>query len=77
MALQFRCRVTTSSSSARSAFLCSMRACTYSVVRWNETDLVTRLRFKGVVDMSTRAYARLGFRTERLSPTIVVEGFTA
>jgi len=38
---------------------------------------VTRLRFKAAVDMSTRrAYARLGFRTERLSPINVVEGFT-
>jgi len=40
-------------------------------------DLVTRLRFRAAVDMSTgKAYARLGFRTERLSPINVVEGFT-
>lgn len=40
-------------------------------------DLVTRLRLKAAVDLSTRrAYARLGFRTERLSPINVVEGFT-
>ena len=40
-------------------------------------DLVTRLRFRASVDLGTgRAYARFGFRTERLSPINVVEGFT-
>jgi hypothetical protein len=40
-------------------------------------DLVTRLRFRAAVDLSTwKAYARVGFRTERLSPMNVVEGFT-
>ena len=40
-------------------------------------DLVTRLRFRAAVDLGTmKAYARLGFRTERLSPINVVEGFT-
>eukprot|EP00591_Stephanopyxis_turris_P004161 CAMPEP_0195514812 /NCGR_PEP_ID=MMETSP0794_2-20130614/6085_1 /TAXON_ID=515487 /ORGANISM="Stephanopyxis turris, Strain CCMP 815" /LENGTH=389 /DNA_ID=CAMNT_0040643137 /DNA_START=255 /DNA_END=1424 /DNA_ORIENTATION=+ len=40
-------------------------------------DLVTRLRFRAAVDMGTgKAYARFGFRTERLSPINVVEGFT-
>lgn len=40
-------------------------------------DLVTRLRFRAAVDMGTmKAYARVGFRTERLSPINMVEGFT-
>lgn len=40
-------------------------------------DLVTRLRFRAAVDLSTwKAYARVGFRTERLSPINVMEGFT-
>mmetsp|Transcript_1652 Transcript_1652/g.3541 ORF Transcript_1652/g.3541 Transcript_1652/m.3541 type:complete len:330 (-) Transcript_1652:67-1056(-) len=40
-------------------------------------DLVTRLRLRAAVDMATgKAYARFGFRTERLSPINVVEGFT-
>ena len=40
-------------------------------------DLVTRLRFRAAVDLSTmKAYARVGFRTERLSPINVLEGFT-
>jgi hypothetical protein len=40
-------------------------------------DLVTRLRFRAAVDLQTwKAYARVGFRTERLSPMNVVEGFT-
>lgn len=40
-------------------------------------DLVTRLRMRAAVDLGTmKAYARLGFRTERLSPINVVEGFT-
>jgi len=40
-------------------------------------DLVTRLRLRAAVDLGTmKAYARLGFRTERLSPINVVEGFT-
>jgi hypothetical protein len=40
-------------------------------------DLVTRLRFRAAVDMQTmKAYARVGFRTERLSPINVMEGFT-
>jgi len=40
-------------------------------------DLVTRLRLRAAVDMTTgKAYARFGFRTERLTPINVVEGFT-
>jgi len=40
-------------------------------------DLVTRLRFRAAVDLGTmKAYARVGFRTERLSPINMVEGFT-
>lgn len=40
-------------------------------------DLVTRLRLRAAVDLGTmKAYARFGFRTERLSPINVVEGFT-
>lgn len=40
-------------------------------------DLVTRLRFRAAVDMGTmKAYARVGFRTERLSPINIAEGFT-
>lgn len=40
-------------------------------------DLVTRLRLRAAVDLGTmKAYARLGFRSERLSPINVVEGFT-
>jgi hypothetical protein len=40
-------------------------------------DLVTRLKFRAAVDLSTwKAYARVGFRTERLSPINVMEGFT-
>lgn len=40
-------------------------------------DLVTRLRLRAAVDLGTmKAYARLGFRTERLAPINVVEGFT-
>ena len=40
-------------------------------------DLVTRLRFRAAVDLSTwKAYARVGFRTERLRPINVMEGFT-
>lgn len=40
-------------------------------------DLVTRLRFRAAIDLGTaKAYARIGFRTERLSPINVVEGFT-
>jgi hypothetical protein len=40
-------------------------------------DLVTRLRFRAAVDLQTwKAYARVGFRTERLSPINVMEGFT-
>ncbi|CAB9516649.1 expressed unknown protein [Seminavis robusta] len=40
-------------------------------------DLVTRLRFRAAVDLSTwKAYARIGFRTERLSPINIMEGFT-
>lgn len=40
-------------------------------------DLVTRLRFRAAIDLGTgKAYARFGFRTERLSPINVVEGFT-
>lgn len=40
-------------------------------------DLVTRLRFRAAVNLQTfQAYARVGFRTERLSPINVMEGFT-
>ena len=40
-------------------------------------DLVTRLRFRAALDLHTcKAYARVGFRTERLSPINVMEGFT-
>lgn len=40
-------------------------------------DLVTRLRFRAAVDLQTwKAYARVGFRTERLSPINIMEGFT-
>jgi len=40
-------------------------------------DLVTRLRFRAAVDLGTwKAFARVGFRTERLSPINMVEGFT-
>lgn len=40
-------------------------------------DLVTRLRLRAAVDLqSWKAYLRVGFRTERLSPINVVEGFT-
>lgn len=40
-------------------------------------DLVTRLRFRAAVDLQTwKAYVRVGFRTERLSPINVMEGFT-
>mmetsp|Transcript_28338 Transcript_28338/g.37082 ORF Transcript_28338/g.37082 Transcript_28338/m.37082 type:complete len:273 (+) Transcript_28338:244-1062(+) len=40
-------------------------------------DLVTRLRFRAAVDLGTmKAYARVGFRTERLSPISFTEGFT-
>lgn len=38
-------------------------------------DLVTRLRLRAAVNIDTgKAYARLGFRTERLSPINIVEG---
>jgi len=40
-------------------------------------DLLTRLRLRAVVDLSSmKGYARLGFRTERLSPINIAEGFT-
>ena len=40
-------------------------------------DLVTRLRLRAAVDLSTyKAYVRVGFRTERLAPINVMEGFT-
>ena len=40
-------------------------------------DVITRLRFRAAVDLQTwKAYARVGFRTERLSPINVMEGFT-
>ena len=40
-------------------------------------DLVTRLRFRAAVDLQTwKAYARVGFRTERLAPINMMEGFT-
>lgn len=39
-------------------------------------DLVTRLRFRAAVDLQTaKAYCRVGFRQERLSPLNVMEGF--
>ena len=42
-----------------------------------QEDFVTSVRFRAAVDLSTlRAYARLGFRTERVSPINVYEGFT-
>lgn len=40
-------------------------------------DLVTRLRLRAAVDWQTwKGYVRIGFRTERLSPINVMEGFT-
>jgi len=40
-------------------------------------DLVTRLRLRASVDLQTgKAFARFGFRTERLNPINVVDGFT-
>lgn len=40
-------------------------------------DLVTRLRLRAAVDLQTwKAYLRMGFRTERLSPINVMEGFS-
>mmetsp|Transcript_9215 Transcript_9215/g.17594 ORF Transcript_9215/g.17594 Transcript_9215/m.17594 type:complete len:382 (-) Transcript_9215:110-1255(-) len=40
-------------------------------------DLVTRLRLRAAVDLQTwKAYARVGFRTERLAPINMMEGFT-
>mmetsp|Transcript_22724 Transcript_22724/g.32565 ORF Transcript_22724/g.32565 Transcript_22724/m.32565 type:complete len:254 (-) Transcript_22724:1052-1813(-) len=40
-------------------------------------DLATRLRLRAAVDMGTfKAYIRLGFRSERLSPINLAEGFT-
>ena len=40
-------------------------------------DLVTRLKLRAAVDLQTwKAYARIGFRTERLAPINVMEGFT-
>mmetsp|Transcript_27803 Transcript_27803/g.64547 ORF Transcript_27803/g.64547 Transcript_27803/m.64547 type:complete len:369 (-) Transcript_27803:147-1253(-) len=40
-------------------------------------DLVTRLRLRAAVDLQTyKAYCRVGFRTERLAPLNVVDGFT-
>lgn len=42
-----------------------------------QEDFVTSLRLRAAVDLSTlKAYARLGFRTERISPINVYEGFT-
>lgn len=42
-----------------------------------QEDFVTSVRFRAAVDLSTlKAYARLGFRTERISPINVYEGFT-
>jgi len=39
-------------------------------------DVVTRLRLRGAVDMQTgKCYAKFGFRSERLSPINLVEGF--
>lgn len=38
---------------------------------------MTRLRFRAAINLQTfQAYARVGFRTERLSPINVIEGFT-
>ena len=38
-------------------------------------DLVTRLRFRAAINLQTfQAYARVGFRTERLTPINVMEG---
>ena len=40
-------------------------------------DLVTRLRLRAAVDLQTwKAYVRVGFRTERLAPINMMEGFT-
>ena len=40
-------------------------------------DLVTRLRLRAAVDLQNyKAYVRVGFRTERLAPINVMEGFT-
>eukprot|EP00540_Astrosyne_radiata_P023396 CAMPEP_0116834454 /NCGR_PEP_ID=MMETSP0418-20121206/7000_1 /TAXON_ID=1158023 /ORGANISM="Astrosyne radiata, Strain 13vi08-1A" /LENGTH=99 /DNA_ID=CAMNT_0004464015 /DNA_START=225 /DNA_END=524 /DNA_ORIENTATION=+ len=40
-------------------------------------DLMTRLRFRAALDIQTlKGYARVGFRTERLSPITVMDGFT-
>ena len=40
-------------------------------------DLVTRLRMRATINLQTfQAYARVGFRTERLTPIDVLEGFT-
>lgn len=40
-------------------------------------DMVTRLRVRAAVNLQTfQAYARVGFRTERLSPLNIMEGFT-
>jgi len=42
-----------------------------------QEDFVTSVRFRAAVDLSTlKAYARLGFRSERISPINVYEGFT-
>jgi hypothetical protein len=40
-------------------------------------DLVSAVRFRAGVDLGTlKAYARFGFRTERISPINVYDGFT-
>ncbi|VEU33970.1 unnamed protein product [Pseudo-nitzschia multistriata] len=40
-------------------------------------DLVTRLRLRATINLQTfQAYAKVGFRTERLTPIDVIEGFT-
>lgn len=40
-------------------------------------DWVTRLRLRAAVDLQTwKAYVRVGFRTERLAPINVMEGFS-
>lgn len=40
-------------------------------------DLATRLRFRATINLQTfQAFARVGFRTERLIPIDVMEGFT-
>ncbi len=40
-------------------------------------DLVTRLKMRATINLQTfQAYARVGFRTERLTPIDVLEGFT-